>query len=52
MSREHMPPQGMVLRPGVHTWQCPDCLEETVFEADYLTCSIVKPQNVKGTRNN
>lgn len=36
-SPEHSPPSHIVLKPGVHTWECPVCKQRTVFSVPEVT---------------
>ena len=38
VSPEHMPPSLMVLRPGRHTWECPNCGLKTTIYIPVVTC--------------
>lgn len=38
MSKEHDPPTMINLRPGIHTWKCPNCGQETTFEVVNPIC--------------
>ena len=40
MSPEHNPPSMMVLKPGLHRWQCPSCGHVTNFTVPEVTCGI------------
>lgn len=31
-STEHYPPAAIVLEPGPHTWQCPECGQKNAFQ--------------------
>lgn len=51
---EHHPPSMIVLKPGIHTWRCPSCKEETrvkILEIDMD--SKITEENIRNElRNN
>lgn len=41
-SREHNPPSMIVLKPGRHTYQCPDCREQTTVYVPEVVVTLVR----------